>query len=330
MKLGLHSFSYRCAAGLWDYAPQANAPMSAGHFLHKAAELNLDGVFFCDPRHFESLEYGPATALREEAEALGLSLEVGMSGTHPDRLQDLVRAAHVLGSLTVRASVDKPRPRTAAEMDALLSAAATDLTEVLPLCERYTVPITLENTPNLTSAEVLSLLERVDSEWLRVCFDAANPLVVLEDPLTAATALAPYTSSVHLKDYQLCARKDGLTLVGCPLGDGVVDLRSIIDLLSTRAPALSFSIETTASKQPLPVLEEEYLSHLPGASAAALARTLRLVRDHGVERLPQFAWERQAEEDEILAEEDDQVVRSAHWAQRTLGRPEAEDLEPGE
>ncbi len=28
--------------------------------------------------------------------------------------------------------------------------------------------------------------------------------------------------------------------------------------------------------------------------------------------------------------EDDLVVRSVHWAQRTLGRPEAEDLGPDE
>ena len=65
--------------------------MSAVHFLRKAAELNLDGVFFGDPRHFENLKYGTATTLRERAEALGLYVEIGMNGANPTQLEDLVR-----------------------------------------------------------------------------------------------------------------------------------------------------------------------------------------------------------------------------------------------
>jgi len=330
MKLGLHSYSYRHAAGLWDYTPQVNEPMSAVHFLRKAAELYLDGVFFCDPRHFESLDYGYAATLRERATALGQYLEIGMNGTNPAEVQDLVRAAHVLGSLTVRVSLDRPRPRTQEAMRALLAAAAEELAQALPLCERYGIPLTIENTPNITSAEVLELIELTKSEWVRVCFDTGNPLVVLEDPLEAATSLAPLISTVHLKDYQVSARGDGLLLLGCALGEGVVDLVSVIDLISSRAPAVSLNIETPVAKQALPALEEEYLSHLPQASAAALGRLLRLVRDRGLARVPPTAREREASEEEVLAEEDDQVVRSVHWAQRTLVRPEAEDLQPGE
>jgi hypothetical protein len=48
-----------------------------------------------------------------------------------------------------------------------------------------------------------------------------------------------------------------------------------------------------------------------------------LVRDHG-KPAGKLAAERGATEDEILAEEDDMVVRSVRWTQRALGRPEAE------
>ncbi len=236
----------------------------------------------------------------------------------------------MLGSLTVRVSLDKPRPRTPEAMQGLLANFAEELRPTLPLCERYEIPLAIENTPNLTSSEVRTLLELVDSEWVRVCFDTGNPLIVLEDPLEAASALAPFTCSVHLKDYQVVARADGLTLVGCALGDGVVDLVGLLDVFATRAPALSMNVKTPVGKQPLPVLEEDYLSHLPQASARALGRLLRLVRDRGLAQAPPTAREREAPEDEVLAEEDDQVVRSVHWAQRTLGRPEAEDLGPGE
>ena len=330
MRLGLHSYSYHLAAGLWDYAPAVNEPMTAVHFLRKAAELSLDGVYFCDPRHFESLEYASATTLREKAEALGLYLEVGMTGTNPEALQDLVRAAHVLGSPLVRVSLDRPRARSPEGMKAILTAAAGELLEAVPLCERYGLPLAVENTPNVTTQELLALLEMTGGDWVRVCFDTGNPLVTLEDPLASAEALAPFLASVHLKDYQLAAGSDGFTLIGCALGEGVVDLVSIIDLLSTRAPELRLNIETPVGKQHVPALEEEYLSHLPQATASALGRTLRLVRDRGLAHASQFARERGAEEEEVLAEEDDLVVRSVHWAQRALGRPEAEDLRPGE
>jgi sugar phosphate isomerase/epimerase len=330
MRLGLHTFSYHYAAGLWEYAPTVNQPMTAVHFLRKAAELRLDGVFFCDPRHFDSLDYGPAAALREKAEALGLYLQVGVNGTNPEALQEMVRAAHVLGSATVRASVQRPRARSEEGRAAILATTAGELAQVTPLCERYEIRLAIENTPNLTTQELLALIEMTGTEWVGVCFDTGSPVVVLEDALASATALAPFVTDVHLKDYQLIAEPDGVTLSGCALGDGVVDLVSIIDLFSMRAPGVGLNVATAPGKQHLPVLEEDYLSHLPKATAAALGRTLRLARDRGLAHPPQFALERGAGEDEVLAEEDDLVVWSVRWAQRTLGRPEAEDLKPGE
>jgi sugar phosphate isomerase/epimerase len=330
MKLGLHSFSYRYAAGLWDWSPTTNEPMTAVHFLRKAADLSLDGVCLCDPRHLESREYGYITTLRERAEGLGLYAQLGMNGTDPEQLQDLVRVAHVLGALSVRASVDRPRPQTPEAVEAMLEAAAAELTETLPVCERYEIPVVLENTPNLASDELLSLVTRLGGEWVRVCFDTANPLVVLEDPVEAAAALAPSVLTVHLRDYQLAARPDGFTLIGCPLGEGVVDLARVVNLVRRRKPEVIFEVEAPLTRQHVPVLEDAYLSHLPRATAAALGRMLRLVRDRGEQQVVPLPTEREASEDEVLAEEDDQVVNSVHWAQRMLGRPEAEDLAPDE
>ena len=212
----------------------------------------------------------------------------------------------------------------------MLEAAADELAQTLPVCERYRVPVALENTPNLTAGELLSLVGRMDSEWIRVCFDTGNPLVVLEDPLETATALASRVISVHLKDYQVAARPDGFTLIGCPLGEGVVDVARIVNLLGRRAPDVTLEVETPLVRQHVPALEETYLGHLPQATASALGRTLRLVRDRGLTQAPPLPTERGASEDEVLAEEDDQVVASVHWAQRMLGLPEAEDLAPDE
>ncbi|MBN1458429.1 MAG: hypothetical protein JXA57_02760, partial [Armatimonadetes bacterium] len=64
MQLGLNTFSYSLAAGLWEYTPRENPPMSLDHLLQKSAELGLDGLQLADARHLDSLEYGYVSELR--------------------------------------------------------------------------------------------------------------------------------------------------------------------------------------------------------------------------------------------------------------------------
>lgn len=321
MKLGLDTYSYRCATGLWDYTPRANPPMGLDHLLQKAAELELDGLQLADARHLDSLDYGYVSELRRKAEALGLYLELGTAGTNPDHLQNMVRAAHVLGSPLVRTFVGKPRPTAASGMEHILSSAAAEVSQALPVCERYGVAIAIENHQDLTTGELLRLVELVASPLVGVCFDTGNALALLEDPLESVRAFGRLVKTVHLKDYQVVARPDGFRLVCCALGEGVVDLPGIIDLLHSESPAANLNIETYLGKHPAPVLEEEYLRRLPGATALELGRTLRLVRDRGLTREPTLVTERSSPEEEVLAAEEDLVVRSVRWAKEALGRP---------
>jgi len=330
LKLGLDSYSYHYAAGLWEYTPRENPPMTVEHYLQKASELGLDGVHLCDPRHLESIEYGYVTGLRDRAQALNLYLELGTGGTNPDHLRNMIRAAHVLGSQVVRTFVGRERPTSADAMDALLAEAAADLVQVVPLCERYHIHLAIENHQDLTSDELLSLLDRIGSDWVGVCFDTGNPLALLEDPLVAAEALAPVTKTVHLKDYQLAAQSNGFSLIGCALGEGVVNLPAILEVLSSTAPSAALNIECYLGKHPLPVLEEDYLARVFHASAVELGRTLRLVRDQGLPRMPRLPLERGVREADLLAAEDDLVLRSVRWAQQALGRPAADFGEDGE
>ncbi|MFB3881350.1 MAG: sugar phosphate isomerase/epimerase family protein [Armatimonadota bacterium] len=322
MKLGLDSYSYRYAAGIWDYQPRENVPMTVGHYLEKAAELGLDGVQLADARHLDSFDYGYVDGLRGKAETLGLYLELGTSGTNPDHLQNMVRAAHVLGSKVVRTFVGRPRATSVEGMAEILSEAAGQLGDVLTTCERYGVSLAIENHQDLTTSEVLELLEIVDSQWVGVCFDTGNSLATLDDPMEAARAFGPLVKTVHLKDYQLCARPEGFVLVGCALGEGVVDLRGIIDLLGAEAPEAHLNIEAYIGKHEVPALEDGYLRQFPEVPAAALGATLRLVRDRGLPREPVLPVEPVGPEDELLAAEEELVLRSVRWASAALGRSE--------
>lgn len=321
MKLGLDTYSYRCATGLWDYTPRANPPMGLDHLLQKAAELDLDGLQLADARHLDSLEYGYISELKQKAQALGLYLELGTSGTNPDHLQNMIRAAHVVASPVVRTFLGKPRPTTASGLEHLLETTAEELKQVLPVCERYGIGLAIENHQDLTTRELLHLLELVESRWVGICFDTGNPLALLEDPLEAAQAFGALVKTVHLKDYEIVARPDGFSLLCCPLGEGVVDLPAIIAHLHQAAPEASLNIETYLGRHPIPALEEEYLRRLPEASALELGRALRLVRDRGLARDRSLVTEKESPEEEVLTAEEELVVRSVRWAREALGRP---------
>jgi sugar phosphate isomerase/epimerase len=242
----------------------------------------------------------------------------------------MVRTAHVLGSRVVRTFVGKPRPTSVQAMADLLSGTAGELAQVVPVCERYGISLAIENHQDLTSEELLTLLELLDSEWVGVCFDTGNPLALLEDPRECATAFGPLVRSVHLKDYQVAARSDGFALVGCALGEGVVDLNGVVEVIGASAPEAALNIEAYIGKHVCAALEEEYLKHLPEATAQGLARTLRVVRDRGLARMPQLPIESGASEDEVLAAEEELVVRSVRWAQQALGRPPSELADAGD
>jgi len=145
----------------------------------------------------------------------------------------------------------------------------------------------------------------------------------LEDPLESARAVAPLVKTVHLKDYQLAARSDGFSLLECALGEGVVDLRGIVDLVRSEVPQATLNIETSAGTHPMPVLDEAYLERFPETPVVALGRTLRLVRDRGVRGEPGLGMAEGASEEDLLAAEEDLVVRSVRWAEAALGRADS-------
>ncbi len=98
--------------------------------------------------------------------------------------------------------------------------------------------IALENHMDYTSQELVSLIKAVNSPWVRATLDTGNPIALIEDPVDAATRLAPYTVLVHFKDLRIQPiTQDGVPMIfGAPIGRGHIDLASVLEILQTRAP----------------------------------------------------------------------------------------------
>jgi sugar phosphate isomerase/epimerase len=116
------------------------------------------------------------------------------------------------------------------------------LRPVAAAAERAGIVLAWENHLDYRAAEVVEIIEAVGSPSLRFLFDTGNAFPVCEDPVDAARIAAPYTVAVHLKDIVVLPWTPAspgyvACMYACPLGEGNVPLREVVEILRDGSPA---------------------------------------------------------------------------------------------
>jgi sugar phosphate isomerase/epimerase len=102
------------------------------------------------------------------------------------------------------------------------------------VAETYGIRMAVENHIDFTGQEMLQLLRSVDSPFLGINFDTGNFVRLLDDPVKAMAALAPYTYATHIKDLKIqhCVSADEWYFFSsAPVGHGVIDNAKLIEKL---------------------------------------------------------------------------------------------------
>ena len=211
MKIGLVSYTYHRFFG--DiYTPVQSDPgvrWTMLDVIRKAAELGVDGVLL-DTAFYPSLD---RAYLKELASVLDdAKLERAVSwgnpsglntGKSPEMVEDLLRHIEVmelLGTNILRIVGGSKRTAHEPHGPALERIANVLTDRCLGPAERAGVVLAYENHWDYTADEVLGLIHRVNSPWLKVTFDSGNALRVGDDPVEAARKLAPHIVCTNLKD----------------------------------------------------------------------------------------------------------------------------------
>jgi 3-oxoisoapionate decarboxylase len=155
---------------------------------------------------------------------------------------------------------------------------------MVTLAERVRMPVAMENHKDWTGEELAALMKEYSSEYLGVCLDFGNNLSLLDDPYEVVAALAPYAISTHMKDARVSMCPKGLLLGDVVLGDGVLDIGRILELLRKggRNPRLSLEMITRSALE-VPVLSSGYWATFPERQGIRLARVLELGAKRPVE-----------------------------------------------
>lgn len=236
MELGLESFSYHLAFG--------RGRMDVFDFIGRTAELGLACVQInvaggppgwghlggVDPRHLRDV--------RSAIEARGLSVEIDTQKTDPEHLRGVLGVCHALGAGVLR-TYEKPSGDLEADKD----RAAANLAKIVPLCAELGVRIAFENHEYETSADVLDVIRRVDSEWVGALVDTGNSMMVWEDPVRAVKALAPHAVSSHFKDHLVIIEDGDPRVAGIALGAGSIDCAECLRVLVEESPLARVNIE---------------------------------------------------------------------------------------
>lgn len=238
--------------------------------------------------------------LRDTAREAGMYVEVSArlprDDSDAERFEQTVRSAKQAGASVIRTVMLGGRRYETfgdlASWRAFERQSWRSLTLAEPILARNDMRLAVENHKDWRIEELLAILERIDSEAVGVTIDTGNNMSLLEDPLETVRAFAPYANSVHLKDMAVEAYEDGFLLSEVPFGEGLLDLKSIVDAIRAKRPKVRFTLEMiTRDPLRIPCLKEDYWITMADVPGSDLARALRSVGQRGtslprIEQLP--------------------------------------------
>jgi sugar phosphate isomerase/epimerase len=280
----------------------AAAQLGPEGLLDRVHELGFDGVFFrsildLDP----ALDAQHLRAIRQRADDYGLYLEVGLGKVNPFNtaeapairalgrgdyklgMEHMIRAARAIGCTELWADTANSqlaewglhaidRFRTDVTWADQLQATERFLSTLAPLLRSEGCRIDLETHEEITTHELVALVQAIGPDVLGVTLDLANVVLRGEDPLAATRRVAPFVHLTHMRDVILYFIPDGIARQIRPCGEGVIDWQVVLSLLD---PDLNLSVENVSGRNGSPIL-----IHDPRWRCGVAEDELQLLLDH--------------------------------------------------
>lgn len=264
--------------------------------------------------------------LRQEAEAYEMFIEgiasLPRDAADVERFEAQVRTAKRAGARVIRVVIIPGRRYemfdSADEFRKFADRGLKSLQLAEPVAARHRIRLAVENHKDQRVAERLDVLKHLSSEYVGMCVDVGNSFALLEDPTEVVEAYAPWAFSVHLKDQAVREYEDGFLFADAPLGEGFLDLPTMVQILRKARPGVRFSLEViTRDPLKVPCLTEKYWATFADVTGRDLARTLRIVHANAsTAPLPRISH---LPPDQQVEREEENVRRSLTYARDHLG-----------
>lgn len=288
MKVGIDSYCFHRFFG--EVYPQQAPPersMTLEDFIETAKRYAVDGVSL-ESCFFPSVEPSYLAGIRAMLDSYGLErvyawghpdgLEGGTNEAAYDEMISSFEHARAIGAAVMRVVGSSLRFRNEPH-GPQLARLTRMFQKAVRMAEAYKIRMAVENHIDFTGQEMLSLLRSVDSPFLGINFDTGNFVRLLDDPVQAMDALAPYTYASHIKDLKIqrgVPANEWYFFSSAPVGDGVVDNAKLIEKLWRTGFNGILAVETD-------FLHPDYGSDEDAAVAASVNELRRLVAQAAVQ-----------------------------------------------
>lgn len=187
-----------------------------------------------------------------------------------------------------------------------------------PIVRKHKMKLGVENHKDWSSRELAWVINKLGSEWVGVTLDFGNNVSFMETPEDVINTLAPLAFSTHVKDMGVKDYEDGFLLSEVPLGEGIVDLKSAVELCRKHNPEINFSLEMiTRDPLQIPVMKDSYWATFDHLSGLDVYRMERLLAENQFKGdLPQVTG---MSKEEQLAFEEQNVLACLNYSRRSLG-----------
>ena len=232
--IGLGTYAF-----FWHHWSENPERIDVHEALRRTRALGVDLFQICDFAPLDTFSAAELAAVKATADELGITLEVGTKGISPEHLSRYLEIAVALDAKLVRSMLYSPESRPT------LAEAEKYLTEALPAFAAAGVELALETYEQVSSTDLVALIEAVGHPSLGICLDPANAVAALENPRDVIDRTAPYVKNIHVKDFAFTRRGGwvGFTLEGAPLGTGLLDFDYLIDAVRPAERGISLIVE---------------------------------------------------------------------------------------
>ena len=260
----------------WQKLPEARKRGPLASLDHVYA-LGLGGVFFPTALDMSpTLDPGELRDIRAKADELGLYLESGLGKINPYCSAEapelraaghgdiiagftrMIEASAAIGCLELWVSPGNFKPvyrgrlavdrfRTDVTWREQLDATERVLRILAPVARAHGAHLNIETHDEITSFEILRLIEAVGDDCTGAVLDTANMLQRGEHPVLAAERLAPHVRQTHMKDAFVGRAPGGLDFQPRACGAGIVDFSVILPIVAEANPDVNLSLEIAQS-----------------------------------------------------------------------------------
>ncbi len=257
-----------------------NAGLGAPEILALAASNGVGGVLFNSMAEISPrLDAGEVGEAKREADRLGLGLSVNLGHVNPAlpvRGEPLIAAgggdvaagARRIGLLAAKAGIRdvmftigriEDRFDASVAWQDQLDGVAALVAAIGPEMRAHGACLILKTHEEISSLEVLRLVETAGAGNLAVALDPVNFPCRIEDPVAATRRLAAHVAQVHYDDATLRMDGDMMRRHLAPVGEGMIDWAAILAML----PDANVWIELHSGQFAMPVFDRAWLDAQP-------------------------------------------------------------------